>query len=117
MSLLHDQVVIITGAAGGIGRAVAKLCADHGAKLSLIDSGVEVDGTAADTARLDVVADEFRQQGGRVIALGESVSSGPAAQRSVEATLSEFGKVDALINCAGISRDRSLLAMTDEQFD
>lgn len=117
MSLLNDQVVIITGAAGGIGRAVAALCAAHAARLTLVDTGASVDGSGGDPARVDAVAAEIRQNGGNAIGLCESVSSSIAAQRTVDATLSEFGKIDVLINCAGISRDRSLLAMTDEQFD
>jgi NAD(P)-dependent dehydrogenase (short-subunit alcohol dehydrogenase family) len=57
MSLLNDQVVIITGAAGGIGRAVAALCATHAARLTLVDTGASVDGSSGDPARVDAVAD------------------------------------------------------------
>jgi NAD(P)-dependent dehydrogenase (short-subunit alcohol dehydrogenase family) len=117
MSLLEDEVAIVTGAAGGIGRATASLLAKHGAKLVLLDSGASTDGTGSEPSRVNVVARELEDAGAEVVALAESVATGAGAQRAVDTALQDFGRLDILINCAGIKRDRPLLRMTEDEFD
>jgi NAD(P)-dependent dehydrogenase (short-subunit alcohol dehydrogenase family) len=113
---LQDKVAVITGAGGGIGRAYALLFAQEGAKVVVNDLGCERDGTGRSDAAARVVA-EIRAGGGEAVANGEAVGSVASAQRIVQAAIDSFGRLDILVNNAGILRDRTLLKMTEDEWD
>ncbi len=106
--------IIITGAGGGLGSSHARLLAARGARVVVNDTGGDVQGAGGDSSAAQAVVDEIRAAGGEAVAVCESVENG---QRIVDATLDYFGRVDAVINNAGIIRDRSFHKMGDEEWD
>lgn len=116
MGCLEGKVAIITGAGGGIGRAHALLFAKEGAKVVVNDLGCERDGTGRSDAAAQVVA-EIQAQGGTAVANGEAVGTMASAQRIVQAALDAFSRLDIFVNNAGILRDRTILNMTEEEWD
>ncbi len=104
---LKDRVAIITGGAQGIGRATAVRFAKEGAQVVVAD----IDDVAEQTVA------EIKRAGGRAIYVKTDVSQRAAAQALAELTVKEFGRIDVLVNNAGIIRDATLLKMTEEQFD
>jgi NAD(P)-dependent dehydrogenase (short-subunit alcohol dehydrogenase family) len=116
MKHLESKVAIITGAGGGIGRAHALLFAREGAKIVVNDLGCERDGTGQSDAAAQVVK-EIQATGGEAVASGEAVGSFAAAARIVKSALYAFGRLDIFVNNAGILRDRTILKMTEEEWD
>src|SRR3989454_9319199 len=116
--LLDGKVAIVTGSGRGIGREEALLLAKHGAKVVVNDLGAHFDGTGAPTAMpaQDVVA-EIKKMGGQAIANGDSVADFKAAQRIVQCALDTFGKLNIVVNNAGILRDRMIFNMAEEDWD
>src|SRR5437667_222743 len=116
--LLDGKVAIVTGSGRGIGREEALLLARHGAKVVVNDLGAHFDGTGAPTATpaQDVVA-EIKKMGGQAIANGDSVADFKAAKRIVQCALDTFGKLDIVVNNAGILRDRMIFNMAEEDWD
>jgi NAD(P)-dependent dehydrogenase (short-subunit alcohol dehydrogenase family) len=108
MGLLDAKAVAITGAGGAIGRAHAMLMAEQGAAVLVNDRNVE--------AAAAVVA-EIEAAGGKAAVSEHNIASRNGAGELVQACVTEFGKIDALINNAGNLRDRSFLKMTDDEFD
>jgi NAD(P)-dependent dehydrogenase (short-subunit alcohol dehydrogenase family) len=117
MGLLDGKVAIVTGAGGGLGRAHALLLAREGASVVVNDLGGSVDGSGGGSRVADQVVKEIEEAGGRAVADFGSVSSAADAQAMVDTAVSEFGKLDILINNAGILRDKSFKNMTDELWD
>src|SRR3954453_6408912 len=112
MSRICDgRVVIITGAAGGIGRGHALEFARHGAKVVVNDLGAEVDGSGGSTGPAGEGVDEIRGMGGEAVANGDDVSSWEGAQKLINTAVESFGGLDVLVNNAGILRDRMLVNM------
>mgnify|MGYP000892104088 CR=1 FL=1 len=111
MGLLDGKVAIVTGAGGGIGRAEALLFAREGAKVVVNDVGVLRDGSGAGTETARAVADEIAAAGGEAIASTDPVHTAEGAQAIVRAAVERFGRVDVLVNNAGILRDKTLLKM------
>jgi NAD(P)-dependent dehydrogenase (short-subunit alcohol dehydrogenase family) len=118
MSLLEGKVAIITGSGRGIGREHALLMAKHGAKVVVNDLGAHFDGTgqANATPAQEVVA-EIKKAGGEAIANGESVSDFKGAKRIVDCAIDTFGKLNIVINNAGILRDRMIFNMDEGDWD
>jgi NAD(P)-dependent dehydrogenase (short-subunit alcohol dehydrogenase family) len=115
--LLEGKVAIITGAGRGIGREEALMMAKHGAKVVVNDLGAHFDGTGADTSPAQQVVNEIKKSGGEAVTNGESVTDFKGAKRIVECALDNFGKLNILINNAGILRDRMIFNMAEEDWD
>lgn len=111
MGLLDGKVAIVTGAGGGIGRAEALLFAREGAKVVVNDVGVARDGSGAGTETAKAVAEEIVAAGGEAVACVEPVHTLEGAQAIVRAAVDRFGRLDVLVNNAGILRDKTLLKM------
>src|ERR1043166_3288889 len=117
MGSLDGRVAIVTGAGRGIGRSVALLLAREGSAVVVNDLGGAVDGSGSDAAPAQQVASEITAAGGKAIASGADVSDHAAAEDLVKSAISEFGKLDVLVNVAGILRDRMIFNMTEQEWD
>jgi NAD(P)-dependent dehydrogenase (short-subunit alcohol dehydrogenase family) len=116
MGLVDDKVVIITGAGGGIGRAHALAFAREGARLVINDLGGTRDGSGSGSAANRVV-DELRTAGAQAVASHDDVGSPQGAASLVDGAVQAFGRVDVLVNNAGILRDKSFLKMDEGMWD
>ena len=116
MNNLEGKVAIITGAGGGIGREYAMLFAAEGAKVVVNDIGCEADGNGQSPTAAQVVA-EIIARGGQAVANNDPVGSFASAGRIVQTALDAYGQLDILVNNAGILRDRTLLKMTEEEWN
>lgn len=115
--MLEGKVAIVTGSGRGIGKEVALLFAKLGAKVVVNDPGVSVDGKGGDSRVSDEVVGLIKQSGGEAVANYDSVASFEGAKNIVESAVSNYGKVDILINNAGILRDCILHKMSEEEWD
>jgi len=115
--LCEGRVVIVTGAARGIGREYALHLAAHGAKVVVNDLGVSRDGEGRDTSAAQAVVDEIIAAGGQALANDDDVANWDGARRLIEGTVAHFGGLDALVNNAGILRDRMLVNMEEQEWD
>jgi len=117
MGLLEGKVAIVTGAGGGIGRAHAMLFAKEGAKVVVNDLGGPRDGTGEDATAAEKVVAEIRAAGGQAAANHDDVSSHGGAAGIVKSAVDAFGRVDVLVNNAGILRDKTFLKLEESNFD
>jgi NAD(P)-dependent dehydrogenase (short-subunit alcohol dehydrogenase family) len=118
MGVLDGKVVLVTGGAGGIGRECALLAAREGAKVVVNDLGASLAGDDEGTASAaEATAQEILAAGGEAVSNSESVSSMPAVQGMVQQALDTFGRLDAVINPAGILRDRMFHKMSEAEWD
>src|SRR5690242_9016979 len=115
--LCEGRVCIITGAGRGIGKEYALMLAAHGAKVVVNDLGGARDGTGTSIGPAQEVVDEIVKAGGEAIANGDDISDFAAAGRMIQSAVERFGKVDVLVNNAGILRDRMLVNMTEAEWD
>jgi NAD(P)-dependent dehydrogenase (short-subunit alcohol dehydrogenase family) len=115
--LCEGRIAIVTGAGRGIGREHALSLAAHGAKVVVNDLGGNVDGSGGDLTPAEQVVAEIKGMGGEAVANGDSVSSWEGAQRLINTAIETFGDLHAVINNAGILRDRMLTNMTEEEWD
>ena len=104
--IVAGKVAIVTGAARGIGRGIALLMAQEGAKVVVCDIGASLDGAGTDAGPAQEVVDEIKKAGGQAIASTLSISEPGNGDKIVKAALDAFGRVDILVNNAGILRDR-----------
>ncbi|MDM8347373.1 SDR family oxidoreductase [Pseudomonas sp. sp1636] len=111
---LQDQVVIVTGAGGGLGRAHALLFAKHGAKVVVNDLGGSAHGEGANASAADKVVEAIRAAGGIAVANHDSVTAG---EKIVQHALDAFGRIDVVVNNAGILRDKSFHKLDDADWD
>lgn len=117
MALLEGKVAVITGAGGGLGAAYARRLASEGARVVVNDLGVARDGSGADSGPAETVAAEIRAAGGKAISNTSDVSSEKGGQQIFDETMAAFGRVDILINNAGILRDGTLHKSTLADWD
>jgi len=117
MARLDGRVAIVTGAGRGIGRSVARLLAGEGASVVVNDLGAAVDGSGQDTGPAHDVVAEIAEAGGKAVANGADVSDFAAAENLVQTAIEQFGRLDVLVNVAGILRDRMVFNMTEQEWD
>jgi len=115
--LCEGRVAVVTGAARGVGREHALGLARHGAKVIVNDLGAGVDGKGADTSPAQSVVDQIKAMGGEAEVNGDDVSSWDGSKNMIDQAISTFGKLDVVVNNAGILRDRMLVNMTEEEWD
>ena len=117
MGMLDNRVAIVTGAGRGIGAEISKLFAAQGAKVIVNDLGGSVDGSGAAAAPADEVVAFIKDTGGEAQANYASVADYNAAEGIIQQALDEYGRLDILVNVAGILRDRMVFNMTEEEWD
>ena len=115
--ICQGRVVVITGAARGIGRAHALAFAAEGAKVVVNDLGAQVDGSGSSAGPAGEVVAAIRAQGGEAVANGDDVSDWAGAKRLIDCAVETFGGLHVVVNNAGILRDRMLVNMTEEEWD
>jgi len=109
------RVAVITGAGGGLGKTYALEMARRGAKVVVNDLGGKSDGTGAGHSMADLVVDEIKKAGGDAVANYDSVSTPDGGEGVIQSALSAFGRVDVVVNNAGILRDKTFLKLTPEE--
>lgn len=117
MGICANRTVIITGAAGGLGRAYALAFGAEGANVVVNDIGTSLGGEGRDTSAADRVVDEIRAAGGKAVANYEDITDWDAAGRIVAAAVEAFGDLHVVVNNAGIVRDRMFVSATLEEWD
>jgi NAD(P)-dependent dehydrogenase (short-subunit alcohol dehydrogenase family) len=110
-----EQVAVITGAGGGLGKEYALLLASRGARIVVNDTGGSVTGDGSNSEAADAAADEICQQGGEAVADSHSVTSTEGGNAIIDTALRAWGRVDIVINNAGIVRDAPFEEMTADR--
>jgi NAD(P)-dependent dehydrogenase (short-subunit alcohol dehydrogenase family) len=117
MGVLNGRVAIITGAGRGLGREHALLFAAEGAKVVVNDLGGAADGGGSDRSAAEQVVDEIAAMGGAAVANADDVSDWDGGRALIDAAIESFGRLDVLVNNAGILRDRVLVNMSEAEWD
>ncbi len=115
--MMQDKVVVVTGAGGGIGRDIALAMAASGARVVVNDIGTSTTGEGTDAGPAQKVVDEIKAAGGQAVASTDSVSEAASASRIVQCAVDSFGRIDGVVNNAGILRDRFFHKMSLEEWD
>jgi NAD(P)-dependent dehydrogenase (short-subunit alcohol dehydrogenase family) len=114
---LEGRAAIVTGAGRGIGRGVALLLAEEGASVVVNDFGVNVDGSAPSSGPAAEVVEEIKSNGGKAVANFDTVATVAGGESMVQMAVDNFGRVDILVNVAGILRDRMIFNMSEQEWD
>ena len=117
MGLLDGRAAVVTGSGRGIGREFALCLASEGAAVVVNDVGVSLDGRGTDEDPAAQVCKEIEANGGKAVPNYDSVSDFAGAERIISTAVDAFGTIDILVNNAGIVRDRSLMKMTEDDYD
>ena len=117
MGICDNRTVIITGAAGGLGRAYALAFAAEGANVVVNDIGTSLKGEGRDTSAADAVVAQIIAEGGKALANYEDITDWDAAKRIVDAAVAAFGSLHVIVNNAGIVRDRMFVSATLDEWD
>jgi NAD(P)-dependent dehydrogenase (short-subunit alcohol dehydrogenase family) len=115
--IVEGKVVVVTGAGRGIGAAIARLMAKEGAKVVVNDIGVGLAGEGGDKSPADEVVTEIRKAGGEAVASFDSVAEFASAAKIVQCAVDTFGRIDCVVNNAGILRDVIFHKMTEDDWD
>jgi NAD(P)-dependent dehydrogenase (short-subunit alcohol dehydrogenase family) len=117
MAMLDGKSALVTGAGRGIGRGIAIALAQAGASVVVNDLGTSLSGEGTESAPANQVVDEILSSGGKAEVNGGSVASFADATEMVDQVVRSFGRIDILVNVAGILRDRMIFNMTEEEWD
>ena len=117
MGICDGRTVIITGAAGGLGKAYAVAFASEGANVVVNDIGTSLGGEGRDTSAADAVVEEIKAAGGNAVANYDDVTDWDAGKRIVDAAVEAFGDLHVVVNNAGIVRDRMFVSATLDEWD
>lgn len=115
--ILKGRSAVVTGSGRGIGREIALAMAAQGAKVVVNDPGVARDGSGADLAPADEVVAEIKKAGGIAVANYDSVADFKAAENIIKTCVDNFGRIDILVNCAGVLRERMIFNMSEDDWD
>ncbi len=114
--MVDGKVVVVTGSGGGIGKGIALLMAAHGAKVVVNDIGAALDGSGHDDGPAAATVREIKAAGGEAVVNTESVADPKGAERLIQTGLDTFGRIDAVVNNAGILRDRIFHRMSLDEW-
>ena len=115
--MMEGKVVVVTGAGRGIGAAIARLAAEHGAKVVVNDIGVALDGAGGDATPAQEVVDAIKKSGGDAVANTDSVAGFASAGKIIQCAMDTFGRLDGVVNNAGILRDVIFHKMSEGDWD
>lgn len=116
-NMLDGKVVVVSGAGGGIGRDIALAMAQSGARVVVNDIGASLTGDGTNAGPAQQVVEEIRRAGGEAVVSTDSVSTASGAEGIVQTAINAFGRVDGIINNAGILRDRIFHKMSSDDWD
>ncbi len=114
---LAGKNAVVTGAGGGIGKEISLVLAAEGAKVVVNDPGVARDGKGKSSAPADETVNIIKQKGGQAVPNYDSVTSFSGAERIIKTCIDSFGRIDIMVNVAGILRERMIWNMTEEEWD
>lgn len=117
MGVLQDKVILVTGAGGGIGAEIAKCAAREGARVVVNDLGCGPGGEGDDMGPAQAVVDQITQAGGTAVANGDTVATWEGAQAIVQSAIDAFGRIDGVVNNAGVLRDKLFHKIDKDQWE